>query len=424
MATMTATISTHMGVQAAFEHNRRETEVVRKEAHIDPNGVYEVWLDRGLLEVYEEQFGEAIREYDASARPAQRVGSAAEYLQSVRERRAEADAYNEQVKKDNEAIKARNLASGKPKSEWEPLRRTKAAAAPVYEEIAGVYQQEGPPLSLDDKRAILKEYADGWAQRNPGMALVGVYFHADEPDAEPHVHIDYVPVGAGYQRGMAKQNCLERALRVQGFKSEGFKQTAQQQWEAAENSYLQELCEARGIDVLHPQRGKHSTHLTTDEKKRRTEEERSREDLLDLQSEVAAQKALLRASKADVEAARVEAGEIRKKASDALQEAQEAKRELLRTRTEMFSFLSTEYGDEAVVKYFDRFGNGAEQDAEIYNRAKAALDAAKADAKPATPAPAKSVAKPRSGMLTDADFAELVRAKMEKRKQEQDGMEL
>lgn len=85
--------------------------------------------------------------------------------------RAEVDEYNKRVKKENKAHE--NDPNWKKK-------RTKAAPALVYEEIAGVYQQSGPPLTEAEKRDMLKEYAEGWQERNPKMALVGIYYHADE----------------------------------------------------------------------------------------------------------------------------------------------------------------------------------------------------------------------------------------------------
>lgn len=357
MATRTATISTHMGVQAVAAHNRRDPEIVSREPHIDPNGVYEVWADRPLLEVYEEQFGQSIREYDATARPAQRIGSAAEYLQRIMERRAEAEAYNAEVKKANAEIMARN--AGKDKSEWEPLKRTRAAAAPVYEEIVGVYVQDGPELTEREKREILREYYDGWKQRNPNMAVVGAYYHADEPDADCHLHIDYVPVGTGYQRGMARQNSLEKALRGQGIQSAGYKETAQILWEASENTKLQEICEDRGIDVLHPQRGKHSKHRGTHEMRLQRESDRK--------------EAALRRREAAAAAQAASAEELLSEGRKALTEAQRAVRELRGTRNDMFVFLGREYGDEAVVKFFDEFGNGTEADEAVYEAAKRGL---------------------------------------------------
>ena len=47
--------------------------------------------------------------------------------------------------------------------------------------IIGVYpDKEG--LGIDEKtqREILKEFVDGWRERNPNLELIGAYYHADE----------------------------------------------------------------------------------------------------------------------------------------------------------------------------------------------------------------------------------------------------
>lgn len=250
-----ATIATHHGTKVSIRHNRRDPEVVTKEDHIDLSRPHEVWHEKPLEQVYEECFGDAIREYDAGQkRASRRIGGVQGYMEQIQRERAEAELYNEKAKAEN---KAHENDPG-----WKP-KRPKAAAALVYEEIAGIYQQGGPELTTDEKKALLKEYADGWQQRNPSMALVGVYYHEDEEGKDPHLHIDYVPVGTGYQRGPKAQNSLERACNTMGYKSMGVSATAQIQWQAAENDFLQKLCEAHDIEVLRPQAGKKSKHKST-----------------------------------------------------------------------------------------------------------------------------------------------------------------
>ena len=255
MATREATIAAHHGTEVALRHNRRDPEVVMAEDHIDLDRPHEVWYEKPLEQVYEEQFGDAIREYDAGQRRAsRRIGGVQAYMEQIMQERAEVDEYNKRVKKENKAHE--NDPNWKKK-------RTKAAPALVYEEIAGVYKQSGPPLTEAEKRDMLKEYAEGWQQRNPKMALVGIYYHADEEGKDPHLHIDYVPVGEGYQRGPKRQNSLERACNAMGYKSEGIKSSAQIKWQSDERDALQRICEAHGIDVLHPQAGKNSQHKST-----------------------------------------------------------------------------------------------------------------------------------------------------------------
>ena len=94
---------------------------------------------------------------------------------------------------------------------------------------------------------------------NPNLVLIGAYYHADEVGV-PHVHVDYVPVAHGYQKGMSTQTGLVKALGEQGFYKSG-KKTAQIQWQQRENNVLEALCRERGFDVIHPQAGKGVKHL-------------------------------------------------------------------------------------------------------------------------------------------------------------------
>lgn len=96
----------------------------------------------------------------------------------------------------------------------------------------------------------MKEFVQGWKERNPNLELIGAYYHADE-QGSPHVHLDYIPVAHGYTRGMETQTGLVRALGEIGYQKVG-KETAQIQWERSENAELERICRAHGISVEHP----------------------------------------------------------------------------------------------------------------------------------------------------------------------------
>lgn len=256
-----ATISTHNGTSVSFEHNRRNPEICSHEEHIDPNGIHETWLDEDLRDFYERTFGEAQREYDGrQKREERKIG---DYLDKITREAAEAEQVNEEIRRRNKEHKIKG----------EPMERLKVAKKPIYEMVCGVYVQEGEELTQKEKRDLLHLHVFGdkdhpsWEQRNPGLKLVGVYYHADELDADDHIHIDYVPV-AECSRGMKVQNSLEKALNKSGFRSEKFGRTAQIQFQESENSNLQRICEEYGIEVDHPQRGKRSKHKSTSELKR------------------------------------------------------------------------------------------------------------------------------------------------------------
>lgn len=87
-----------------------------------------------------------------------------------------------------------------------------------------------------------------------------------------HVHIDYIPVGDGFTRGMATQSSLSRALEQQGFQSQGLNNTAQMQWESRENQFLASLCAHAGFEVVRGKGGKEHLDTTTYKKVKELQE--------------------------------------------------------------------------------------------------------------------------------------------------------
>lgn len=225
-----ATISTHNGCQVAREHNLRNPKVASKESHIDPNGIHEVWVDESPRAAYKRLFSDAVDKYNQKQkRPERRI-----------------EDYYKKVKEDKK-------------------KHT------VYELIAGVYDKEVP---FEIKKKILREYADGWSKRNPNLELIGAYFHADEL-GEEHLHLDYIPVARGCKRGLETQTALVKALEQQGIEAGStMKETAQILWERAENSALESICQEYGVEVEHPQKGKGSHHLETENFKLKKENEK------------------------------------------------------------------------------------------------------------------------------------------------------
>lgn len=222
------TIATHNGSQVARQHNLRNPKVICKEDHIDPEGHFEVWLDEDPKSAYERLFGESVKAYnEKQSRPERLITD-----------------YYKQICEDSKK-------------------------KPVYELIIGIYgkKADGTPIcSKNDGRRILRAFAEDWERRNPNLKLCGLYYHCDESvgvngSQVGHVHIDYIPVGEGFTRGMATQSSLSRALEQQGFQSQGTSNTAQMQWEARENQFLATLCTHAGFEVVRGKGGKE--HLDT-----------------------------------------------------------------------------------------------------------------------------------------------------------------
>lgn len=212
---MKVTISTHNGSNVAREHNIRNEKVVSKESHIDMNGVHETWHDEKIRDAYERLFGDALEEYNQK--------------QSREDRKIK--SYYNHIDQD-------------------------AKKKPCYEMIIGIYKKDAHgKRAIPDEvgKEIMREFVDGWKERNPNLEMIGAYYHADEQGA-PHVHIDYIPVAHNCSRGLKTQNGLVKALGEQGFEKKG-KETAQIRWERRENQELESICNEYGLEVEHPRTG-------------------------------------------------------------------------------------------------------------------------------------------------------------------------
>lgn len=215
-----ATIATHNGSTVRQAHNMRAASCLAKEKHIDPSRPHEIWKHETISHAYHRLFDQAREDYNTRQK---------------RQDRKLTGSYLSEIEKD-------------------PKKHS------CYEMIIGIYGDDVPEhLS----KSIMKGFVDGWQDRNPNLELIGAYYHADEEGKNPHVHIDYIPVAHGYQRGPETQTGLVKALEQQGFVKKG-KATAQIQWEARENSYLDMVCQFNDISVEHPQAGQNQIkHLET-----------------------------------------------------------------------------------------------------------------------------------------------------------------
>ena len=209
---MAYTITTHNGNSSKVrrDHNIRNPKYVEKEHHIDPNRPHEIWRDETAPHAYRRIFGPSVKEYNAKQkRPDRKIRN-----------------YHAEVKKS-------------------------ARKHDVYEMVIQIgSKRNAPDERLGHK--ILREFMDGWDERNPNLEAIGIYYHGDE-EGGPHVHVDYVPVAHGYSRGPSVQPGLAKALGEQGFfvSKEG---TAQTQFIHRENGTLEAICRHYGLDIVHPSR--------------------------------------------------------------------------------------------------------------------------------------------------------------------------
>ena len=238
---MKKTISTHNGNIANRDHNIRNPKVTDSQKHIDKSLLdqNEILHDEKHREAYQRIFGQALAEYNQKQK---------------RPERQIKDYYNH-VCKDSKRH-------------------------PVYEMIIQVGDRSNTGVNAPIERECLKEFYMGWKKRNPNLECIGAYIHADEKEGTLHMHLDYIPVAHGYKKGLSIQNGLVKALKEQGFEKQG-KATAQIQWEARENSALEEICNAHGIEISHPERER-KEHLSVQQYKQQASIQETTEKLIEL----------------------------------------------------------------------------------------------------------------------------------------------
>lgn len=237
------TISTHNGSTVALGHNRRIEAIIKREnekwkekygedrIHFDkPNG-HEIWHDEDLKDVYEKIFKDSIEEFNqrqsANSHPERVIN---DYLQKIRAEE----------------------------------RQKKAAKHPCYEMILSIGSKNNPVDEAVAKE-ILKQAYEKFKEKFPQFYVVGCYFHNDE--ATPHLHISYIPVAKRCNRGPQIQNGLKQSLKEMGIEGDSKRNTAQMKFERIMNDELEQICNAYGYKVIHPQRGTKVEHLTNEELK-------------------------------------------------------------------------------------------------------------------------------------------------------------
>ena len=234
------TISNHNGPVAARGHNIRNPKSIRNQLHILPNGEYAIWVDETPRHAYKRLFGPSVKRYNTKQKS------------KGHPEREISNYYN-------------SIAGNKQKNT-------------VYETIITIGNRDN---RVDDEtgKAIMQDYVNEWQERNPNLAIIGAYYHADEFDPEtgifgtPHVHIDYIPIAYNRKRGLETQNSLSGALAQMGFSSSGYNNTSIMKWQRSERFVLKQICQRHGIDVVEKAKEKRH-HLDTEAYKKLKESER------------------------------------------------------------------------------------------------------------------------------------------------------
>ena len=119
------------------------------------------------------------------------------------------ELFDESVIKYNDTQKRNDR---KIKNYFDKIYRSKKEK-PFYEFIIQIGNQNDQP-SEKKCEAILKEFNDMLIRDYPSLRVFNSVIHMDE--STPHLHIDFVPVGDGYKKGMQKRASFKRVLKNLG----------------------------------------------------------------------------------------------------------------------------------------------------------------------------------------------------------------
>lgn len=111
--------------------------------------------------------------------------------------------YNENQKRNDRKIK----------NYFDKIYRSKKEK-PFYEFIVQVGNQNDQP---DQKKCeeILEDFHKMMQKDYPNMAIFNSVIHVDE--STPHLHLDFIPIGEGYKKGLEKRVSMQKALQNLGF---------------------------------------------------------------------------------------------------------------------------------------------------------------------------------------------------------------
>ncbi|NQK17492.1 hypothetical protein HO520_10705 [Streptococcus suis] len=231
-------ISLHNGTSWSRQHNIRGAGLAEKEEHIDPDGYRNILIDKPLKKSYQETFGKSVLEYNAKQTRSDR--HIVDYLTKIKEEHKRA-----------------------------PSKKPHAS----YEMIVEIGNRDHHP-SIKKSEQVLEAWLDEFQKNNPNVVVFGAYFHADEPESGPHMHVDYYFVKRQNKRGMSLQVSQNGALKEQGYTpitENGKFVTPQTQFVRNSRELLRNLSKEHGLYVEEqPRSGKNRRHLDTKEFKQTT----------------------------------------------------------------------------------------------------------------------------------------------------------
>lgn len=206
--------------KGSLSHNNREFTAKNIDSSRTPNNI--VFVQQDLSEAYHQLFDEAVERYNAKQkRKDRRIGDYFEHL------------FN------------------RPPGKSFIVNANKQKC--FYEHLVYIGTKKDSGIGTPDAeitKECLREYMEGFQERNPNFYVFNAVMHLDE--STPHLHIDYIPVGH-FKNGLEVRNAKNKALEEMNF---GKDAKANNRWRLAEWDILKNICNAHGIEISEPKKSR------------------------------------------------------------------------------------------------------------------------------------------------------------------------
>lgn len=246
--------------ETSIKHNNRSIEKdfdFNKKGHQHIKRLYtplnEVLVHKNIKDVYEQEFGQAVKDYNAK--------------QKRKDRKIE-DYYSKVKHSKNQRTQYEFLVQVGNKENYTDENRITSR-------------------QWQTSKEILEKYFEGFQKRNPNLVVYNAALHMDEEGA-PHLHLNVVPVAhlPNAKRGLKVKPSLNKALEEEGFpvsKQDNRKQF--KDFQHREANALAEVAKEFGIERADGQKNRLKDVHEYKQAMRRIEEmERTTEQYIENQS--------------------------------------------------------------------------------------------------------------------------------------------
>ena len=253
---METTISIHWNKGAVARlHNDRNEDLCSHESHIDlinehGNSKHESWLKSiDMVKAYEKIFGAALAEYNAKQKRSDRKMTIEQYIKSVED---DTRGRRPTVKKNGKNVINDNSESVGKRVSYEVTVKIGNTDRLKGDDGCVLYDSNGHHIRVNElprevtKRAMY-QYAKTFGKENPNFMMIGCNWHGDEgfynkkgvwEYSTDHIHIEFIPIGHGYARGLSVQNSIGKALREMGIEDS---KDAYAEWARREQKRLEKI---------------------------------------------------------------------------------------------------------------------------------------------------------------------------------------